>query len=32
MGGNPESILVTDKPLMIDILLWIIIVGIILYG
>jgi len=30
-GGNPESILVTDKPLMIAILLWVIAIGIILY-
>jgi 4-hydroxybenzoate polyprenyltransferase len=30
-GGNPETILVTDKPLYIDILLWICIAGIILY-
>ncbi|MEW6685328.1 MAG: decaprenyl-phosphate phosphoribosyltransferase [Candidatus Edwardsbacteria bacterium] len=32
LGGNPENILVTDKPLMIDILLWVITAGIILYG
>lgn len=31
-GENPENILVTDKPLMINILLWVITVGIILYG
>jgi 4-hydroxybenzoate polyprenyltransferase len=31
-GGSPESILVTDKPLMVSILLWAIAVGIILYG
>jgi len=31
-GENPENILVTDKPLMIDILLWAVVVGIILYG
>lgn len=31
-GGNPENILVADKPLMIDIFLWAITVGIILYG
>ncbi len=31
-GGNPEDILVADKPLMIDIFLWAITVGIILYG
>lgn len=31
-GGNPEKILVTDKPLMINILLWVIAVGVILYG
>jgi 4-hydroxybenzoate polyprenyltransferase len=31
-GGNPENILVTDKPLLIDILLWVITVGITLYG
>lgn len=30
-GGNPEDILFTDKPLLIDILLWAITVGIILY-
>jgi 4-hydroxybenzoate polyprenyltransferase len=30
-GGSPEIILVTDKPLMIDILLWVAAVGIILY-
>ena len=29
--GNPEDILVTDKPLLIDILLWVITVGIIVY-
>lgn len=31
MGGNPENILVSDKPLMIDILLWVIIAGLIVY-
>jgi len=30
-GGSPETILITDKPLLIDILLYIIIVGLILY-
>lgn len=30
-GGNPERILVTDKPLIINILLWVIAVGVILY-
>jgi len=30
-GGNPENILVTDKPLIINIILWIITAGIILY-
>jgi 4-hydroxybenzoate polyprenyltransferase len=30
-GGNPENILVTDKPLYVDILLWISTAGIILY-
>ncbi len=30
-GGNPENILVSDKPLMIDILLWVLASGIILY-
>lgn len=30
-GGNPENILVTDRPLMIDVLLWAVTVGIILY-
>ena len=30
-GGNPENILVADKPLMIDILLWVLTAGIILY-
>ncbi len=30
-GGKPEDILVTDKPLMIDIILWAITAGIILY-
>ncbi len=30
-GGNPENILVTDKPLIIDIILWAITAGIILY-
>ena len=30
--GNPEDILVTDKPLLIDIFLWVITVAIILYG
>lgn len=30
-GGKPESILVTDKPLIIDILLWVTAIGIILY-
>jgi len=30
-GGSPETILVTDKPLIIDILLWVLTVGIILY-
>lgn len=31
-GGKPEDILITDKPLMLNIILWIITVGIILYG
>jgi len=31
-GGSPETILVTDKPLMINILLWVLTVGIILYS
>ncbi|MBW1972737.1 MAG: decaprenyl-phosphate phosphoribosyltransferase [Deltaproteobacteria bacterium] len=30
-GGSPETILITDKPLLIDILFYIIIVGLILY-
>lgn len=30
-GGLPEKILITDKPLMIDILLWVVAVGVILY-
>jgi len=30
-GGNPEDILITDKPLLIDIFLWVITVGIILH-
>ena len=30
-GGDPENILVSDKPLMIDILLWVLASGIILY-
>lgn len=31
-GGSPENILVTDKPLMVGIFLWITVAGIILYG
>ena len=31
-GGSPEHVLVTDKPLLIDILLWVIAVMIIVYG
>lgn len=31
IGGNPEMVLIKDKPLMIDILIWIAIIGIILY-
>jgi 4-hydroxybenzoate polyprenyltransferase len=31
-GGNPEMVLITDKPLMIDILLWVITVAIVLYA
>lgn len=31
MGGKPENILATDKPLMIDIILWVITAAIILY-
>ena len=31
-GGNPENILVQDIPLMIDILLWVITAGLILYS
>jgi len=30
--GNPESIVISDKPLLLDILLWMIVVGVILYG
>ena len=30
--GNPEDILVTDKPLLLNIILWVITVGIIVYG
>jgi 4-hydroxybenzoate polyprenyltransferase len=30
-GGNPENLLVTDKPLYINILLWILAAGVILY-
>jgi 4-hydroxybenzoate polyprenyltransferase len=32
MGGNPEQILTSDRPLMIDISLWVVSVLIILYG
>lgn len=31
VGGNPENILVSDKPLIIDTLLWVIIAGLIVY-
>ncbi len=31
MGGNPESVVVTDKPLMIDILLWVLGAALIIY-
>jgi len=30
-GGNPEKILVSDKPLLINIILWIIVSGVIIY-
>jgi hypothetical protein len=30
-GGSPENVLVTDKPLYINILLWLLTAGIILY-
>jgi 4-hydroxybenzoate polyprenyltransferase len=30
-GGNPENVLITDKPLYINILLWLVTAGIILY-
>lgn len=31
-GGNPETVLINDKPLLIAVLLWVITVGVILYG
>lgn len=30
-GGSPERLLISDKPLIIDIILWILVVGLILY-
>lgn len=31
-GGNPENILITDMPIMVDIVLWVVAIGLILYG
>lgn len=32
LGGNPETVFINDRPLLIAVLLWVITVGIILYG
>lgn len=32
VGGNPETVFISDRPLLIAVILWVITVGIILYG